>query len=568
MSTRIIRNIKLHNVKLIARRGNLNFNLLDGDNISISANVYRPHNITSFSSVLYSIATVESGNIDSVLKVYKPVMSVQFVEDNGVYKLFFDRDFIGTHNDNMMPGPDSNELGVILGADSAIEEEMCKKLDSLDPNGTVIYSCPSLEITSSDWKRSNLFSKPPYSIDSFFCQSNFKEYQWFAVNMSDDTTDVWVKITNDCTINVLPDNKLIFNNVDEIVDSLADIDSEPYRELLQDFTRVDLSGYLRQDATEYLSILEKRVDEAIKACESNIQHPTENNTITLEAFLKRGLGIIRSNQEERHKLWALRNMRCAIKDESFIEDILLWMLILNTKSSIDTSSITNGQRITVDGIPTLPRYMITRDHIVPYLTDIDILGCISNLINDSNIIYCNDECDDVIDYPTLISDVSRYVCESMVGITTETLNICLNSAHKLREKYISAKIGLDIDDLKKLMADYPDKTITELTDMYSSKYHYIERNLETIDKLISMLGGIINKNSDKSVISLAELHYDNSWNNFGTRVFSSKWNLLPCLNMLLIGDTHQDVMYHEFETSELRSFWRLDILHPTQPKTV
>lgn len=568
MSTRIIRNIKLHNVKLIARRGNLKFNLLDGDNIALSVNANKPHNITSFSGGLYSVATVKSGNMDSVLKVYKPVMSVQFVEDNGVYKLFFDRDFIGTHNDNMAPGPDSNELGVILGTDSAIEEDMCKKLDSLDPNGTVIYSCPSLEITSSDWKRSNTLSKSPYSLDSFINQNNFREYQWFAVKTSDDIRDIWVKITNDCTINVLSDNKLIFNNVDEIVNSLEDIDSALYRELLQNFARIDLSCYLRQDATEYLSMVEKRVDEAIEACESNIQYPTENNTITLEAFLKRGLGIVHRNQEERNKIWALHNMRCAIKDESFVEDILVWMLILNTKASIDTDSITNGLRIPVDRITMLPKYMIVGDHIVPYLTDIDILGCITNLIDDRNIIYCNDEYDDVIDYSTLISDVSRYVCESMVGIKTETLNICLNSARKLREKYISSKVGLDINELKRLMDEYPDKTVIELTDAYNSKHHYIETNLETIDKLISMLCRIINKNADKSVVSLTELYYDNSWNNLDTSVFKNKWNLLPCLNMLLIGDTYQDVMYREFETSDFRSFRRLNILHHDQPKTV
>lgn len=561
MSIRVIRNIKLNNVKLIARCGKLKLNLLDKDNdIAISSNGGIIHPITSFSSARYSTTSDTSGNIDNIVKVFKPTMTVQFIEDNGVYKMFFDRNDLCGNSNNLI-GPYSRELGIILGTDPAIEEKICEELDSLKSDGATIYSYPSLELTTSDWKG--------YDTDDLhLLRNSHGVYYNFTVEIDNDIKCVLVNIGSNLSVNVLPDNKLIFNDIDTIVSGLEDINYRRCRESLQDFAKLDLKDYLSQDATKYLTLVETRVNEAITACESAIKYRNDDKVITLDTFLKSGSIMVDRSPEDRHKLWALNNMKYAIKDEVFIEHVLAWMITLNTKSAIDPATLTNG-RLYMYGIPKLPNEMIRNNHIVPYLDDINILDYISNFLDTETIISYDDDCDyHYINDNVLINDVSRYVCESMIGVKLDALRICLNSAHYLRSKYSSFNPELDMDQLNELMAKYPGKSIPELCGMHKAKHYYIDMNLDAIDKLISLLSKLIDNNSDRSVVSLIELSYDDSWSVCDLGVFERRSNLLDLLNVLMMGYSDKETMCRGFETSELRTFWRDNVTDAESSKTI
>ncbi len=541
--TRIIRDIELKNVRLAFKPGPIEFNLIKDGNVEKSF---------THTSTLNEFISIDKVNVtqSAYATAFIRKTNIQFVEENGFYKLSFDPDRVNTSSKRV------RDLLVLLGNNPCIEKEMCDKLDRINTEGSVIYISTSMSIGVNDWRKAEedhdhltyVMNKPVEKEED----GTFYNLVWAGLNNDTKSHEYyWIRFSNNDTFNIKTDNVILVDNIRDMLDALSSDDSNESKSV-QDFIKLDLKALMYDSCNEYIDMVRKRLDEAIRAFEDKII--PRDTKITLDYFLNH-LSVnagVHDVSDINNILWVLNTMRAVMADACTIEAIMRWKLMLinnfklDYRNDIDNNVSWSSKRFMV------PYELINAGYIVPCLDDINIMDTIDNFVSYSGLTeYVDDYDADMMTYDWAVWSVIQYIHKSMTGIKTEALEECVKVATELRDKYTSVSLKMNKELLSELMDKYQDDNAVSIVTKLDAYVRCIKDNLYVVDNLISFLNAVLNDHRAKGHVSLADMTLTKSYDHVSSRRFSSVPNLLSYIKLLTMKEYNGNSLDTIFTTKSI-----------------
>lgn len=543
--SRIIRDIELKNVRLVFRLGSIEFNLMKNGKIEKS--------FTHDTKMDEFISLDSSGfNSDKYITSFVPKTNIQLVEENGFYKLSFDP------NKTDISSKGIRDLLVLLGNNPAIEQEMCDKLDRINTEESVIFIYTSLKIGVNDWKKTEdsrdhlaYIMNDPVKAES---DGTFYNLVYSESNDYNKTEEhYWIRFSSDDNVVINSDNRILADDIGEMLDVLSTDDSNESK-TVQEFIKLDLKALMHDSCNEYIDIVRKRVDEAIRVFEDKII--PRGTKITLEYYLSDP-----AHRVERHNvtdinnaIWVLNTMRAALSDMYVIGAIMRWRLVLKSNFNFDYYNQIGNNISWLYNKFRIPFELINAGYIAPCLDDINIIDTIDNFISSSGFIeYVDDYDDDVMAYEWILDPIILYIHRSMTGIKAEALRKCVKVATELRNKYADIDTKLDRNTLSEMMNKYQDDDAISVITKLGARVRGIRENVDTVDNFISFINSVLNDYPDSEYIPLSDITLIKSYDHVASRSFSDASTLLSYIKLFIAGE-HNGHSIDSIFTSNSLSF--------------
>lgn len=540
---RVIRNIELNNVRLVFRTGSIEFNLIKDGKVEKSfTHNTRMNDFISLDN--YDL------NPEKYATSFIPKTSIQFVEDNGFYKLSFDPDKVISH----MKRP--KDLLVLLGNNPAIEQEMCDKLDRINTEGSVIYIYTSMSIGVSDWmKAEGDRDHLVYTLNEpVKVEEDGTFYNLICSGFNEDSKSheyYWIRFSNNDTVNIKSDNRILANDIGEMLDVLSTDDSNESK-TVQEFVKLDLKALMYDSCNDYIDMVKNRVDEAIRTFEDKIM--PRDTKITLDYYLNHPtyrLGI-HNPSSINNTIWILNAMRAALSDMYVIEAIMRWRMVLKSNFSFDYLDCIGNNLSWLRKRFRLPYELINAGYIAPCLDDINIIDTIDNFASCSGFLEYSEDYDaDVMTYDWIVDSVIFYIHNSMTGIKSEALRKCVKVATELRNKYADVDTKLDRNTLNEMMDKYQSDDAISVITKLGALARNIRENLNTVGNFISFINSVLNDYPDAEYISLSDITLSKTYDHVASRAFSDVTTLLSYIRLFTMGEYNGNNLYTIFTSNNL-----------------
>lgn len=533
--TRIIRDIELKNVRLAFKPGPIEFNLIKDGNVEKSF---------THTTTLNEFISIDKVNVaqSAYATAFIRKTNIQFVEENGFYKLSFDPDRVNTSSKRV------RDLLVLLGNNPCIEKEMCDKLDKINTEGSVIYISTSMSIGVNDWRKAEedhdhltyVMNKPVEKEED----GTFYNLVWAGLNNDTKSHEYyWIRFSNNDTFNIKTDNVILVDNIRDMLDALSSDDSNESKSV-QDFIKLDLKALMYDSCNEYIDMVRKRLDEAIRAFEDKII--PRDTKITLEYYLSnQAYWLEWHNGTDTNKtIWVLNTIRAALSDKHVIEAIMRWRLILKSNFTFDYCSQIDNNISWLRERFIVPYELINAGYIAPCLSDINIIDTIDNFVSYSGLTeYVDDYDTDMTSYGLVLDPIIQYIHKSMTGIKTEALRKCVKVATELRYKYTSVSLKMNKELLSELMGKYQDDNAVSIITKLDTYIRCIKGNLDTVDKFISFMNSVLNDYPDNDYMPLSGITLIKSYTDATT--------LLSYIKLFIMGKYHDDNLDTIFTTKSI-----------------